>query len=578
MSKPNPKTQFAYLSNSGLYLANGSASSYSAGLPIKFDDEVKAFKYSPKGNYLLVHLVKSIHVYHTRSTELSLVFELPIVNVIGLAFSPNESYLSTICRYVKPTENDIPTKNMSVWNLKTGQAVLSFTQKQLTDAWNVEWTEDESYCAKLISNEVQIFDSSKFEKSTPTFRLKVEGLKSFSLSPGKRPCVAVFVSEQKGSPAGARIYDLTNMKAPLAQKSFYKADTVTFHWNNLGTNVLVFTHTDVDTTGKSYYGETNLYYLAISGTFEARVELDHAGPIHDVAWSPNSKEFIVVYGSMPAKATLFDHRTKPMYELGLGPRNTVRYSPTGRFFFVAGFGNLPGEMDIWERKSFKKIASVSASNSSAWEWCPDGRHIMTSILYRRLKVDNGIKIWHYTGVVSHQLEAKEMLMTGWRPEDVTLWPERSSSSPIPTAIVSTPTKPAGKYIPPSQRHLGGSSSVYDREAADRNLAGLSIRSNAGRSVPGRSAPGGNRSANSAGGREKEKPNNLTPPAPTQGVVPGGAIEVEKKIKSLNKKLTQIEDLKVRKATGVPLELTQLQKIDNEPKLRKELEQLMKSLM
>jgi translation initiation factor 2A len=194
---------------------------------------------------------------------------------------------------------------------------------------------------------------------------------------------------------------------------------------------LVFTHTDVDATGQSYYGETSLYYLSITGNFDCRVDLQHPGPIHDVAWSPNAKEFIVVYGSMPAKSTLFDNRAQPMYELGTAARNTVKYSPSGRFFFIAGFGNLTGDMDVWERKSFKKISSIGASNSSTCEWSPDGRYIMTGTLYRRLKVDNGIKIWHYSGVLAHQIDAKEMYQVAWRPDEVGLWAERNASSPVP---------------------------------------------------------------------------------------------------------------------------------------------------
>lgn len=53
--------------------------------------------------------------------------------------------------------------------------------------------------------------------------------------------------------------------------------------------------------------------MAIAGTYDCRVELDRPGPVHDVAWSPNSKEFMVVYGTMPSKATLFDHRANPVY-------------------------------------------------------------------------------------------------------------------------------------------------------------------------------------------------------------------------------------------------------------------------
>lgn len=72
---------------------------------------------------------------------------------------------------------------------------------------------------------------------------------------------------------------------------------MSFKWNAIGTNVLVLTNTATDRSGQSYYGETNLYYLSAVGNYDCRVELDAEGPIHDIAWSPNSTEFVVVYGS-----------------------------------------------------------------------------------------------------------------------------------------------------------------------------------------------------------------------------------------------------------------------------------------
>jgi len=39
-----------------------------------------------------------------------------------------------------------------------------------------------------------------------------------------------------------------------------------------------------------------MYLLSAAGNFDCRVTLDKEGPIHDFAWSPNSKEFGVVYG------------------------------------------------------------------------------------------------------------------------------------------------------------------------------------------------------------------------------------------------------------------------------------------
>lgn len=44
-------------------------------------------------------------------------------------------------------------------------------------------------------------------------------------------------------------------------------------WNKSGTNLLFLTQTDVDKTGKSYYGETNLYLMNSAGQFDCRVTL-----------------------------------------------------------------------------------------------------------------------------------------------------------------------------------------------------------------------------------------------------------------------------------------------------------------
>ena len=39
--------------------------------------------------------------------------------------------------------------------------------------------------------------------------------------------------------------------------------------------------------------------------------------MHEAAWSPRNDEFIVVYGFMPAKATIFSSdRCEPRYQLG----------------------------------------------------------------------------------------------------------------------------------------------------------------------------------------------------------------------------------------------------------------------
>jgi translation initiation factor 2A len=109
---------------------------------------------------------------------------------------------------------------------------------------------------------------------------------------------AINFTPPQGQPASIKIYGLSSLSGqPTCQKSFFKADRAQIKWNTLGTQVLVLTQTEVDNSGKSYYGETGGFcLLSAAGNFDLRLNLDKDGGIHDFNWSPNSKEFAVIYG------------------------------------------------------------------------------------------------------------------------------------------------------------------------------------------------------------------------------------------------------------------------------------------
>ena len=228
---------------------------------------------------------------------------------------------------------------------------------------------------------------------------------------------------------------------------------------------------------------------------------DKEGPIHDVTWSPNSKEFGVVYGYMPAKTTIFNFRGVAKHTFALGPRNTILFSPHGRFVLVAGFGNLAGQMDIYDLdKDYLKIATVEASNASVCDWSPDGRFILTATTSPRLRVDNGIRIWHVSGSLMYNEDMTELYDVCWRPQSTTQHPLGDPLNPLPTphpsavAYLSTrkaPAKPAGAYRPPGARgqltpmafkreDQGGAAFVRDGNATTEGLGGRPRR----RDVPG----------------------------------------------------------------------------------------------
>lgn len=80
---------------------------------------------------------------------------------------------------------------------------------------------------------------------------------------------------------------------------------------------------------------------------------------------------------MPSKTVLFDTQARPIHDLGLSSRNFLSFQPQSRLFLVAGFGNLSGNIDVWDRKSMKKVAEIVAPNASHCEWSPDGTFIMS---------------------------------------------------------------------------------------------------------------------------------------------------------------------------------------------------------
>jgi translation initiation factor 2A len=433
------------------------------------DVPARTYHYSADGRLFAYGLPTGVRIYQAEGAQLLQELQLP--NIVELKFSPRGTYLSTWERPVK-LEDGSQHKNLRVFSVSTGEELVAFSQKS-QEGWDLQYTISESHAIRLVSQEIQVFRPSEWSKGIVD-KLKVEGATSISLSPGLNPSVAVFIAEKKGCPASIRIYGLVSLNSPpTCQKTFFKADRSQIKWNTLGTQVLLLTQTEVDNSNKSYYGETGMYLLSAAGTgsHDCRVTLDKEGPIHDFAWSPNSKEFGVVYGYMPAKTVLFDQRLNPLNDFGSSPHNFISFNPQGRLMALAGFGNLAGKLDIFDRRTLTKVCSIDAPNTSHCEWSPDGRFLLTATLSPRLRVDNGIKIWHCSGPLVHVQAIEELYQASWRPTPVDAVPQFGQTIPVapePGASVKdsiakpAPTKPAGAYRPPGARGLA-TPSIFKRE-------------------------------------------------------------------------------------------------------------------
>ncbi|KAF3763775.1 translation initiation factor eIF-2A [Cryphonectria parasitica EP155] len=429
----------------------------------KYEGNSRCCVYSPCGRYFAWASNDGVSVID--ATTGNVVTSLPglaLVNELG--FSPLGTFLTTLERPSKDEAGDA-TKNLKIWRIiedlpeGTAKAPLGqFVQKSQNE-WNLQYTADEQFCARLVTNEVQFYQSHDLK--TVWNKLRVEGVSGFALAAGSSHNVAVFVPERKGQPATVKVFNVPQFASPISQKTFFKGDKVQLKWNLQGSSLIVLAQTDVDKSNKSYYGETTLYMLSANGDFDARITLDKEGPIHDVSWSPTGREFGVVYGYMPAKTTVFNHRAVAQRSFPLGPRNTITFSPTGRFVLVAGFGNLAGQIDVYDlSKDYRKVCTIESGNPSVCQWSPDSTYIMTATTSPRLRVDNGVKLWHVGGRIMYNQDMDELYNITWRPVpadqlpktvDPLAEPEPHESAKTYLSTVKTPSKPVGAYRPPGAR-------------------------------------------------------------------------------------------------------------------------------
>ncbi|SCW00063.1 LAFE_0B08636g1_1 [Lachancea fermentati] len=589
-------------------------------------EQVRVSLLSPCGRFMALATTDAVSVY-TNEEFTNLLISFPLKDVYDLHFSPSGNFLST---WERPSLSEPEHKNVKIWylNVEAPSSEPKFAyQAKVQNGWALQFSKLDDYAAKQFGKEVRLVkldnEDTEFNFNKPYTRLVPEQpISNYLISPAEHPTICTFSPEKGGKPAILAIYSITEegtITKKIASKTFFKADSCQLKWNPLGNAVLCLAITDFDSSNKSYYGENTLYLLSFQGVNGAlggksvRVPLSQEGPIHDFTWSPTSRQFGVIFGYMPATITFFDVRGNIVHTLAEQPKNTMLFSPSGRYILIAGFGNLQGSVEILDRHDkFKCISKFDAANTSVCKWSPGGEFILTATTSPRLRVDNGLKIWHVTGTLCYVKEYKELLKVDWRhpfpyktgrshvikdmhnKDEETIDPKLSKQQleVHQTAVEynlkhqkkssssnGSASKPVGAYRPPHARRAGVSSTVpgMASKPVQRVVPGMAPASN---TIPGMASKESKTASKNKKKRENKKKDaateNQSSPTPTpidnDGPKPNKeASPEEKKIRSLLKKLRAIEALKQRLESGDKLEDTQILKIQSEDKVLKELE-------
>ncbi|CAB9526015.1 Eukaryotic translation initiation factor 2A [Seminavis robusta] len=536
-----------------------------------------------------------------------------------MEISPMGSYLVTWQRVTESEPN-----NLKVWCASTGEFLIGFPQKGLKrEAWPyVQWTADEVFAMHMTTNEVRIFPGDAFAKDKQEARYvekaRAPGVTSMSVPRQRGGALAstpyrftTFCPGDKNKPAKATLheYDANNTHTVLMSKSLFQAEDMKTNWSPNGNIALITLQTSVDASGKSYYGSATLFLLGSDNDAKA-VPLPQDGPVMDVSWMPNATKspcFVVIAGRMPAMASMHHGLTaEPLFLFGNAHRNTISWAPHGRFVCVAGFGNLAGGMSFWDRNKLKLIPPTGQNTASCtvgFGWSPDSRLFGVSTTTPRMNVDNGYRLFRYNGEqitnvpwTNENYLPDKLLEACFVPALPTVYPDRPQSPTLKAeaaapAAAAPDAKPAGRYIPPSQRgKQTGGKSLAERMQKQKEtqmkgaqvVAGQpkkAVSAATGKVIPGLVVAPNDGKTKSAMKREKQKlakqrkaeEEEAKKQQEEAAAPPAEAVDPEKRARKIKKTLKQIDDLK-QKDPGA-LNEDQQNKIASEASLREELASL-----
>ncbi|OMJ88372.1 hypothetical protein SteCoe_9688 [Stentor coeruleus] len=329
-------------------------------------------------------------------------------NVQLLHFSECAKYLVS---WEKPQEE---TPNLIIWDTTTGTPIYSLVQKKfMKECWpTIIFNADSTRFYIKGGSDLCIY---RIPEPQPLLIFNQIRVTSFFIS-SKTNMLIIYTGDSKGE--GSKISICVETATGLektAELGVKYVQEIKVLWNKDAQRAVIWCQTDVDTTGRSYYGEHSLYIY--TPEIKLKQVKTTEGPIHDVQWNPVDNEFIVISGFMPATTNFFNLNGNKKSEIAKHHRNTIKWNRFGTLVLIAGFGNLHGEIDIYDKETMNMIGHCRAPSTVYCEWGPCGKVFVAATLCPRMRVDNGYCVYKYTGeLLVRVMEPTELWEVAWTPQ------------------------------------------------------------------------------------------------------------------------------------------------------------------
>ena len=200
----------------------------------------------------------------------------------------------------------------------------------------LQFTNDEFIAARISRNAVIVHDVLRlaYKSNNVIGKIDIANSNSVVVAPTRRPqknkesqpqnsyILAVFALPKNNKAATVGVYEFQynlamNKKSKtnklfsrISQRAFYGVDTCELLWDcctSYHHNLLAIASSDVDTSGKSYYGNQTVYLLSSRSSQNVKIPVSEKGKLQDVKWHPSGKEFVMI-DDHPQKISIFDFR------------------------------------------------------------------------------------------------------------------------------------------------------------------------------------------------------------------------------------------------------------------------------
>lgn len=371
---------------------------------------------------------------------------------------PLGNFAIIFTKFFQAQKGEEPVANAVLYNIHNSREIMNFTIPRAEDYVNLQFTPKGEYLVTLsLDGTIRVHSLTGTEMKI-TVPIKQDGAKCFSISPcisDDKYSIALGTPSSDNKIALAATYDLITGEQ-YGTKMAMSVDKFDFSWSADVRFCSVFLTCLVSRDHESYMADNRhaiLHGKQPGPVFEVPLTGKNSYQIQKCAFSKRCKEtfFGIIYGSMPAKTSIYDKDMNRIIDVNDGYRNDFHFSPSGRFIALGGRGSIPGKFQIYDVKRGALVSDyLRVKGSHIFEWTNSGKAFIMSVVSPQLKMDNAIHFFRADGYNYYKRDYAYLAGTSMSP--ILSYPEEK---PLPAWMITDALKTvqdtSGRWIPPSLR-------------------------------------------------------------------------------------------------------------------------------